>query len=159
MKKLKVLRYLILGFLLLNMSCKKPVKVKVLDLKAVHSKIVDRDMFYEKAYNNKNLDDLVSYYSEDAILMAPNEKKMEGLKEIRKFYGSYTNQDSINYKIKLKVVDVTAAGDLAIGTGLYQFFYNDTIMVDNGKYLAVFKKNGKIYKCIRDIWNSSKALK
>jgi len=161
MKNVKLLTYFILGILLLNTSCEKPVKMKakVLDLATVKSEIESNDMEYEKAYNSKDLKGLVSYYAKGAQVFAPNEKILNGLNAISDFYKTYTNQDSINYKIKLTVKDVFAAGDLAVGSGIYSININDSTTVDNGKYLSLFKKIDGKYKSIRDIWNSSKPLK
>jgi ketosteroid isomerase-like protein len=50
---------------------------------------------------------------------------------------------------------VTVRGDLAAETGKYDLTGADGTVLDSGKYVVVWKREGGHWKLHRDIWNTS----
>jgi ketosteroid isomerase-like protein len=57
----------------------------------------------------------------------------------------------------LKTVEVEQIGTTAIEVGSYTLSGADGAALDKGKYLVVWKKEGKEWKLFRDIFNTSQA--
>ena len=58
---------------------------------------------------------------------------------------------------KLTATEVEAHGDTAHEVGTYQMFASDGKVVETGKYVVVWKREGGQWKLHRDIWNSDMA--
>ena len=99
----------------------------------------------------------VSGYTDDAIVMPPNEKTAHGHAEIAKsFAGMLAKAKVIAFTAHTE--DVIATGDYGIETGTYDMTLQPKTgkpVHDVGKYLAVWKKQPDGgYKMVRDIFNS-----
>ena len=91
-------------------------------------------------------------YAKGAKLMPPNADFQKG-KNIAGFW-----QGAINMGIKggaLKSQEVEVHGTTAIEVGTYALKGADNATLDTGKYIVVWKKEGKDWKLYRDIFNSS----
>ena len=92
-------------------------------------------------------------YGKGAKLMPPNADFQKG-KNIAMFW-----QGAINMGVKggaLKTQEVEVHGSTAIEVGTYTLTGPDKSVLDNGKYIVVWKKEGKDWKLSRDIFNSSR---
>ena len=58
--------------------------------------------------------------------------------------------------VKLKSREVEVMGTTAIEVGTYVLSGADGDAVDEGKYMVVWKKDGKAWKLYRDIFNTSR---
>jgi ketosteroid isomerase-like protein len=56
---------------------------------------------------------------------------------------------------KFTTLDVTVGGDLASETGKYEMSGAGGKVLDSGKYVVVWKREGGRWKILRDIWNTS----
>jgi uncharacterized protein (TIGR02246 family) len=94
-----------------------------------------------------------SVYTDDAMVMAPNQPTaigMEAIVEMMKTDADTTGMVSM----ELETVGVTARGDMAHEIGTYTVFAGGE-EVDHGKYMAIWKDVDGTWKIHRDIWNSS----
>jgi uncharacterized protein (TIGR02246 family) len=57
----------------------------------------------------------------------------------------------------LETVELEAHGDAAYEVGRYTLRGDGGQMVDEGKYIVIWKREGGQWKLHRDIWNSSRA--
>ena len=92
-------------------------------------------------------------YSKTAKLMPPNADIQKG-KNIAGFW-----QGAINMGIKgvvLKTQEVEVHGTTAIEVGTYVLSGPGGAALDAGKYIVVWKKDGKDWKLHRDIFNTSR---
>ncbi len=92
-------------------------------------------------------------YAKGAKLMPPNAGILKG-KDIGGFW-----QGAIAMGIKgakLKTQEVEVAGGTAIEVGTYVLSAANGAALDEGKYLVVWKKDGKAWKLYRDIFNTSR---
>lgn len=94
-------------------------------------------------------------YTSRAKLMPPNADFFKGTKAITAFW-----QGAIDMGIRgavLKSVEVEQLGTTAVEVGTYTLSTGDGTVLDKGKYVVVWKKDGGAWKLHHDIFNSSVA--
>jgi ketosteroid isomerase-like protein len=126
------------------------------DTKAVEQTLRDLDDQWSAAAGAKDLEKIVSFYSNDAVVMPPNAPRATTKEAIRTIWKDLVTDASISWKTK--EVEVAQSGDLAFSSGTYEVTLNDptgTPVRDRGKYLEVWKKQADgTWKCVMDMWNS-----
>jgi uncharacterized protein (TIGR02246 family) len=113
----------------------------------------DLDAQWSAAAAAKDVDKTVSFYSDDAIVLPPNEASATTKEAIRNVWKDLiASASSVSWKATR--VEVAKSGDMACLSGTYEVTMNDGTK-DRGKYLEVWEKqaDGK-WKCGSDIWNS-----
>jgi ketosteroid isomerase-like protein len=116
------------------------------------------DALWSKSAGAKDLDKTVSFYADDAMVLAPNMPIATSKDAIRKIWKDLFDSPGASVSWKSSKVEVAKSLDLACVTGTYEFGMKDASgkpINEQGKYLEVFKKqaDGK-WKCIADCWNS-----
>lgn len=135
-------------------SCTSPPEVTALDMDAVKAEISALEANFTKASNAKDVEALLAYYADDAVNMPPGEPIFVGKESIRARMERDMATDSSGNAATMQVVDVWAAGDIAVETGTYSVANTAGEIVNTGKYMSLFEKRDGKYVCIRDIWNS-----
>lgn len=102
---------------------------------------------------------MVSFYSEDAVFMPPNEEALSG-EAIRKSWADMAGLPKVHLTFAPSRVEVDGDGEMAIDVGTYQFSFDTPSgpVQDHGKYAQVWKKKNGLWKCAVDIYNSSVPL-
>ena len=95
---------------------------------------------------------LAAMYAADAQAFPPNSDVVTGT-AIQKMWQDVI--DSGVRSMKLTILDVVEAGDLAVESGRAELYGADGKVLDSGKYVAVWKLAGGRWKILRDIWNTS----
>src|SRR5271156_5251481 len=117
------------------------------------------DAQWEKAAAAKDVDGTVSYYSDDASLLAPNAPIAGSKQAIRAAWASLLGPD-VSLSWQANKVEVSRSSDLAYIVGAYQLKDpHGKPATDQGKFVEVWKKqaDGK-WKVAADIFNSDLAL-
>jgi uncharacterized protein (TIGR02246 family) len=118
----------------------------------------DLDAQWSQAAAAKNVDKTVSYYSDDAIVLPPNEPSITGKAGIRKMWQGFLDSvASISWKVTR--VEVAKSGDMAYVSGSYATNPKSTsgsnASADRGKYLEVWEKQADgTWKCGADMFSS-----
>jgi len=124
---------------------------------AIEQTLRDLDAQWSAAAAGKNLEKTVSYYSSDAIVLAPNLPIATTRDTIRELWNGFITT-LIKGSWKATRVEVAKSGDMAYVSGTYEWSYkdeNDKTVDDRGKYLEVWKKQADgSWKCGADCWNS-----
>lgn len=92
-------------------------------------------------------------YATGARLMPPNADFVESANLAGYWQGA------IDMGVKggvLKSVSVEVHGDTAIEVGVYTLHGPNSVAIDSGKYLVVWKQEGSAWKLFLDIFNSSR---
>ena len=106
---------------------------------------------WQKAFNEGDKELGMSVYTEDAILMPPNDKIMSGRTAIGEmFQGS----DVTGVTLSLNAIEAYSSGALGFIRGEYTMAGLDGATADQGKYIEVHKKVGDQWYVHRDIYNS-----
>ena len=104
---------------------------------------------------------IVSYWTDDAVIYPPRETPVAGKAAIRRYVG-----DSLKipgFAISWKPADavVSASGDLGYTTGTNSFTFPDAQgrpTTSNGRYVTVWRReaDGR-WRCVVDFWNEAPA--
>ncbi len=116
----------------------------------------DLNAQWSKAAGAKDLDKTVSFYSDDAVVLPPNQAVLTTKDGIRgPWKDLIASVTSVSWKTER--VEMAKSGDMACLTGTYELTMNDGTK-DHGKYCEVWEKKGGTWKCGTDIWNSDLPL-
>jgi uncharacterized protein (TIGR02246 family) len=116
---------------------------------------------WDAAYNVGDIDRLLSLYTDDAVMIPPNEPIVIGKEEIRSdFQQSF---DQFNEEIDTAVVDVKIGGDLAFVRGTWTNIITPKAGGEalnfNGNFVAINQKQPDAsWKIICEIWSSEQLI-
>jgi uncharacterized protein (TIGR02246 family) len=105
------------------------------------------------AFNGGDAAGVAALYTEGGQLLPPNAGVMAGQEAIQAFW-----QGAMNMGIQsaqLEIVEVEGHGETAIEVSKYTLCGAGGQVLDQGKYVVVWKREGGQWKLHRDIFNSS----
>lgn len=143
-----------LALMLLTSACTAPA---LPDTRAAdEAAIREADVAWSKAAGSRNLEAVVSYYSDDAQVLPPNEPLAADRAAIRASWAALMAPEmAVSWKATR--VEVARSGDFAYVTGTYLIEMKPAN--DTGKLVEVWKKQtGGQWKCVADIFNSDLPL-
>ena len=151
----KLVLWSCLALILFSAGCgeQKPPDTRAADEKAIR----DADAQWSKTAAARDVEGAVSYYSDDASLLAPNAPIASDKQSIQAAWtGLLTPDTSLSWQASK--VEVARSGDLAYLIGTYQLITKDAHgkpISDNGKFVEVWKKQADSkWKVVADIFNS-----
>ena len=116
-----------------------------------------RDQFLA-AYNAADVPGVVACFTDDAVVMAPNEPAVEGSEALAEWQQAFF--DLFAADLALSSEEVVVSGDWAFDRGTYTQFLTpasggDAIQ-DRGKYLVALERQPDgSWKIAREVWNSN----
>ena len=120
--------------------------------------IMKADSAWDRASEAKSAEGWLSYYSDDAIMMPPNEKACKDKASRETSIKNMFATPGMSLRFQSTKVDVSGSGDLGYAVGVYQFNSKDAKggeYHETGKYSEIWKKQSDgTWKCIVDIWNA-----
>ena len=117
--------------------------------------VAANEMFMEH-FDNGDAANLAHCYTEDAQLLPTNSEIISGHEAIQEFWQGA--MDMGVKKAKLETVEVEGMGLYAYELGKYELYADDDLMLDQGKYIVIWKRIGSQWMMYRDIWNTSMLL-
>ena len=114
---------------------------------------VDDD--FEAAFETGNAAEIAELYTDDGMLLPAGSDVVQGKKGIAAFW-----QGAMDMGIKhatLEITEIEQHGDTAIDVGRYTLSGSVGQVIDQGKYVVIWKHEDGTWKLHRDIWNSSLA--
>ena len=128
------------------------------DTRAADEASSKTDADWVKAAKSKKVEDWVAFYSDDAVILPPNEKTASAKESIRKLIGEMFALPNVVITWEPTKVEVAKSGDIAYLYGTYQMSWDDASgkpVDDNGKMVEIWKKQADgNWKCIVDTWSS-----
>jgi ketosteroid isomerase-like protein len=144
---------------LVLLGCHSDSKLPASTAAADEAAVRQTDDNWSKAAQSKKLDDWMAFYSDDAIVLPPNEQKVDSKEGIRKEIGTLLGAPGLSLHWTPTKVEVAGSGDLAYTQGSYELTMNDAHgkpATDHGKTLEIWKKQTDgSWKCIADMWSSN----
>ena len=112
------------------------------------------------ACNSKQLDDLVSIYAPDALVLRPNHPAVRGTAAIREFF--FAALDSGVGDVEIDPIRLDVIGDFAYEAGRFKMLVPLAVgkrREERGKYLALLSRqtNGE-WRVVSDCWSSELSL-
>ncbi len=116
------------------------------------------DANWAQSAQTKQADLWVAYYTDDAVVLPPNDKTATSKESIHKIIEDLLSLPGLTIQWHLTKVEVARSGDIAYGYGTYELSYTGPKgkpVTDTGKVLETWRKqpNGE-WKCSVDTWNS-----
>lgn len=108
---------------------------------------------WEAALNAGDLDAVVALYATDARLLPPNGEMAQGAEAVEDSFGGMIDA---GLQGELTTIEALVAGDLGHRIGTYKLMTGDGTLVDEGKYIEVWRKMDGEWKISADIWNSDR---
>ena len=105
---------------------------------------------FESAMNAQDVEGLVELYAEDASLMPPNMPAMTGHDAVRETFGGMIEQ-GITVDLNTSSFEVALGSAHRVGT--YKTMAGGQV-VDTGKFIETWSKDGGAWRMTNDIWNS-----
>jgi len=130
---------LLCATLFLIFSCEKPA----IDQKAEAEKLMELSRDWAKSVQNKEVENMLSYWAEDAILMSPNEAAVKGKESLRGMVERSMKIKGFEINWEPQEAFVSKSGDLG-----YVIIKNYmTMPIDTlGNTRTVFNKGVEIWK-------------
>ena len=148
----KIYYFIFVNVIFLSLlSCEAPQE----DNSQISEGISKTNEAFMAALANGDAAGVVSLYTEDGQILPPNTDLISGSQNIQNFFQGFI--DSGLSVISLVSTEVEGMGDTAIEVGKYTISVDDQV-VDSGKYIVIWKKDGEEWKLHRDIFNSNMAL-
>ena len=128
------------------------------DTVADEATIRKADADWVKAARSRKVDAWLAFYSDDAIVLPPNDKVANNKGSIRKPVSELLALPGLSIAWHPTKVEVARSGDIAYVTGAYELTFSDSKgkpVTDKGKLVEIWKKQPDGgWKCIVDTWNS-----
>jgi len=135
--------------LLLFMNCQPTQQ----DNTKIREAIVAGNGNLMEAFNSGDAAGVAALYTAEGKLLPANSDFVTGPQAIQEFW-----QGAIDMgikSVKLETIEVDGMGKMAYEVGKYQLFAEGDQMLDQGKYIVVWKEVEGVWKLHRDIWNTS----
>jgi ketosteroid isomerase-like protein len=117
--------------------------------------IRERNDAFLKAFNAKDIGQVIGVYTENSTFMPPNQPVLRGKDALKIFYDDLFKSGATN--LKLDVGEVSGHGPLAYQSGTYEMDTkpaNGPADHDRGKYLFVARKLNGTWRYEYMVWNS-----
>jgi uncharacterized protein (TIGR02246 family) len=124
----------------------------------VPSQIRQLDEEWSRAAQGRDVDRVLAYWADDAIVFPPGSPPVAGKAAIRDFVSRSFQTPGFSISWKTTTVAVSRSGDVAYTTGTNRVTFTAPdgrqVAVD-GKAVAVWRRKEGAWKCVIDIWNDA----
>jgi uncharacterized protein (TIGR02246 family) len=123
----------------------------------IRSKVKAGNKKFMEAFARKDAAGVAKLYATGGQLLPPGSDFVKGREFIQAFW-----QGAMDVGIaqaQLETLEVERHRNTAIEIGKYTLLAADGQVADDGKYVVVWKLEGRSWKLHRDIWNSSQPCK
>ena len=121
------------------------------------SEILRLDAEWSQAAHGRDVNRIVSFWAEDAIVFPPGGPPIVGKPAIREYVAKSLQMPGFSISWKTDKVVASRSGDLAYATGTNRVSFNGPDgrqVAMEGKAVTVWRREpGGVWKCVIDIWN------
>jgi len=140
--------------LVLSVGCQGPAGLSEADRTAIRQ----GDENWVRLANAKDFKGVAALYTEDAIVMPPNQAAVQGRAAMQTWLEAFPPFSNL----QMQTLEIEGRGDLAYSRGTYSMTVSPAgaaPIEDRGKYLEICSKQADgSWKILRDIWNSDLPL-
>lgn len=123
--------------------------------KNIESDIRAADDHFQSLFAQGDAAGMSELYTEEGMLLPTGSDFIQGKQGIQSFWQAV--MDMGIKQAQLEIVEVERHGDTAVELGRYTLGGADQQVLDQGKYVVIWKREDGAWKLHRDIWNSSLA--
>ena len=125
------------------------------DLAEAKKAIAASNSIYFQSYVKNDSFIFINRYAEDCLIMMPNAPAMKGHKGALDFFKMTSHKKEGLWNGKFITTNVYGLGNgYVTEEGIWQSFDKNNKMIDNGKFLVLWKKTAKGWKMFRDSFSS-----
>jgi ketosteroid isomerase-like protein len=150
--KNKVIKGVLLSYVLLMVIGCSPKKEVVIDKEQIKKEIQAKEDEFAATYNAGEMKN-IGYYADDAITFSQNNAPLVGKAAIAEYLKA--NIDSLSKFNKIsyttKEVFVSNDGEQVVEIGYYKVVDSDNTIVNTGNYMVLFVKRDGKYVSLRDM--------
>jgi ketosteroid isomerase-like protein len=117
------------------------------------SALAQRADAWEEAFNAADIEGVAALYTEQARMMSPNAPMGTGHEAVRNDIGAMVEA---GLRGNLDTVEAMVAGDLGYRVGTYTINAPDGSVVDEGKFIEIWRQVDGEWKIANDIYNSDR---
>ena len=121
----------------------------------MRSEIRKADDVFEQTFGRGDAAGMADLYTNDGMLLPTGSDFVQGKEAIQEFWQGA--MDMGIKEAKLDIVEVERHGDATTEVGRYELSDAGGEVMDQGKYIVVWKQEGGQWKLHRDIWNTSQS--
>ncbi len=117
--------------------------------------IRERNEAFVKAFNAKDVGQVLGIYAENSVFMPPNQPVIRGKDALKTFYDDLLQAGATD--LRLNVGEVSGHGPLAYQSGTYEMEMKPAkgaATHDRGKFLFVLRRMGDTWRYEYTMWNS-----
>ena len=117
--------------------------------------IRERTDAFVKAFNAKDVEQLLAVYTENSQFMPPNQPIIRGREALKTFYDELFKSGATN--LRMEVSEVSGHGPLAYQSGTYEMDVKPASgqpTRDRGKYLFIARRMNNVWRYEYTVWNS-----
>jgi ketosteroid isomerase-like protein len=134
-------------------ACERPIQTD-----REREALLQTDKVWASVVGSRDVDKIVSYWADDAIVLPPGAPALVGKQAIREFVTQSLEMPGFSISWEANQAAVSASGDMGytVGTNRVTMAAADgTPVTTVGKAVAVWRKepNGT-WRCVLDIWNA-----
>jgi ketosteroid isomerase-like protein len=126
---------------------------------AARAALLKTDTEWAAAAGTTDVERIVSFWTDDAVIYPPREAPVSGKTAIRKYVGESLKIPGFAVSWKPMEAVVSASGDLGYTRGTNSFTFPDAqgrLMTSNGRYVTVWRREpGGRWRCVVDFWNEA----
>jgi uncharacterized protein (TIGR02246 family) len=119
----------------------------------IHATIAAANDQFMANYKSGDAAGMAALYTEDGQVLPPNGDFVTGHQAIKTFWQAL--MDMGIKEAKLEIVEVERQGERVIEISKYTLLGEDKGVLDEGKYIVIWKQDQGRWKLHRDIFNSS----
>ncbi len=119
----------------------------------VREAIQEADRKFMALYKQGDCAGVAALYSEDPVLMPPGMDIIRGKEAVQKTFEAFRSMGVA--ELVFDIVEVDPCGDHAVEMSTFKLLGAEGQMLDQGKYIVVWKHEQGEWKLHRDIFNSS----
>ena len=123
----------------------------------VHAKIVSGNQKFMAAFEQKNAATIAKLYTAGGQLLPPGADPVSGREAIQAFWQGAMDMGVA--QATLETLEVESHRETAIEVGGFTLTASTGQVLDRGKYVVIWKVEGRSWKLHRHIWNTSQASK
>ena len=142
-----------LSFACIWTGCNSNQHVKSFSLDEVKSFIGRQNTQYNERFSASIPEALQSRYTTDACIFPPGQPRICGIPGITSFF--YSNGENRGMKIQFDQIKILGNEFQITEEGEYKMYGKLGQLLDIGKFLTLWKKEGETWKIYREIWNTS----
>ena len=144
-------KFLALFFLLFSLIACEDKPKNSFNLEEVKGYIERQNKTYGERYLVNEANYTLQKYTKDACILTDKGPRICGIPGIAFYF--YNEGKNVNLKIDIEAKTIFGGPEYVVEEGIFELKDDKENKLDDGKYIAIWKQENKMWKIYREIWN------